>query len=104
MFKIKLNNESKYAVMIMMTSMMDSSFLTPEYAKNAEQCRYLCALSVLGGNSNTLFLIRLRDGRTTPGNRDQGQVEIADALQQAMERGLVGQQACQQRLILFQIR
>jgi hypothetical protein len=39
-----------------------------------------------------------------PDNRYQRQVGIADALEQSMERGLVGQQAGKQGLIPFQMR
>jgi hypothetical protein len=51
-----------------------------------------------------LFLIRMLGGRTATGNRDQGQVEIADSLEQPVECGLVEQQAGKQGLIPFQVR
>jgi hypothetical protein len=52
----------------------------------------------------TLFHNRMLSAWTAAGNRDQGQVDIANALEQALKRGLVGPWAGKQRLIPFQVR
>jgi hypothetical protein len=50
-----------------------------------------------------LFINEMLDGWAAAGNRDQGQIEIANALEQALECGLVGQRAGKQGLIPFQV-